>query len=63
MMGKLWKENMIPRKVKMELYGREVTTDVVYGSGTRSLSAFERRKLNIFETIPLKNTSGIRRIN
>ena len=38
-MAKLWKENMISRGVKRELYERLVILTVVYGSETWSLSA------------------------
>ena len=43
--AKLWKENLISREVKRELYQRVVIPTVVYGSGTWSLSAQERRKI------------------
>ena len=43
-MAKLWKENMISREVKRELYERVVIPTLVYGSETWSLSAQERRK-------------------
>ena len=33
-MAKLWKENMISREVKRELYGRVVIPILVYGSET-----------------------------
>ena len=44
-MAKLWKENIISREVKLELYERVVIPTVVYGSETCSLSAQERRKI------------------
>ena len=43
--AKLWKENMISREIKRELYERVVILTVVYGSETWSLSAQERRKI------------------
>ena len=41
--AKFWKENMIPREAKRELYEIVIPT-VVYGSETWSLSAQETRK-------------------
>ena len=38
-MAKLWKETMISREVKRELYERVAIPTVVYGSETCSLSA------------------------
>ena len=47
-MAKLWRENMISRKVKRELYERIVTPTVVYSSGRWSLSTQgEERNRNI----------------
>ena len=43
-MVKLWKENIMSREVKRELYERVVVPTVVYGSETWSLSTQERRK-------------------
>ena len=46
--AKLWKENMISREVKRELYERAVIPIVLYGSETWSLSEEERRKIEAF---------------
>ena len=54
-MTKLWKENMISREVKRELYERVVIPTVVYGSETWSLSAQERIKIGVFEMMCLRN--------
>ena len=59
-MAKLWKENVISREVKRELYERVVIPSVDYGSGTWSLSAEERRKIELFEMMCLRNICGIR---
>ena len=40
---------MISREVKQELYKRIVISTVVYGSEMWSLSAQERRKIEVFE--------------
>ena len=45
MIAKLWKENMIYREVKRELYEYVVTPAVVYNSKTWSLSVQEKRKI------------------
>ena len=47
-MAKLWKENMISREVKKELYKRVVIPTVIHDSETWSLSAQERRKIEVF---------------
>ena len=47
--AKLWKENMISRQVKKELYEILVISTVVYGSEIWSLSVQEKRKIEIFE--------------
>ena len=60
-MEKLWKENMISRKVKRELYERGVIQTVVYGSET-IISAQERRRIELFEMMCLRNICGIRRV-
>ena len=59
-MAKLWKENMVSREVKRELYERVVIPTVVYGSETWSLSAQERRNIEVFEMICLRKICGIR---
>ena len=46
--AKLWKEDMISREVKRQLYGGVVISTVVYDSET-CLSAQERSKIEIFE--------------
>ena len=46
-MAKFWKENMIYREVKRDLYEGVVIPTVVYGSETGSLSAQEKRKIEI----------------
>ena len=61
-MAKLWKENIISREVKRELYERVVIPTVVYGSEKGSLSAQERRKVGVFEMMCLRNICGIRRV-
>ena len=61
-MAKLWKENVISREVIRELYERVVIPIVVYGSQTWSLSAQERRNIEVFEMVCLKNICGIRRV-
>ena len=60
--AKLWK-NIISREVKRELYERVVIPTVVYGSKTWSLSAQERRKIEVFEMMCLRNICGIRRVD
>ena len=60
-MAKLWKEDLISREVKGELYERVVIPTVVYGWETWSLSAQERRKIEVFEMMCLRNICGIRR--
>ena len=54
---------MISRELKRELYERVVIPSVVYGSETWSLSAQERRKIQVFEMMCLRNICGIRRVN
>ena len=44
-MSKLWKESMISKEVKRELYERVVIPTVIYGSETGSLSAQEKKKI------------------
>ena len=46
--AKLWKENMISREVKRELYERAVIPIVLYDTETWSLSEEERRKIEAF---------------
>ena len=46
-MAKLWKENMISRKVKQVLNERAVIPNLVYSSETWFLSAQERRKIEV----------------
>ena len=60
---KVMEENMISRKVKRELYGKVVIPTVVYGSETWSLSAQERRKVEVFEMMCLRNIYGIRSVD
>ena len=55
--------NMISREVKQELYERVVIPTVIYGSETWSLIAQDRRKIEVFEMIYLRNISGIRRVD
>ena len=57
-MAKLWKKNIISREVKRELYERIVIPTRVYGSETWSLSAQERRKIEVFEMMCLRNMCG-----
>ena len=61
-MGKLWKENIISREVKRELYERVLIPTMAYGFETW-LSAQERRKLEVFEMMCLRNISSIRRVD
>ena len=63
MMTKLWKENVISREVKWELYERVVILTVVYGSETLSLSAQDWRKIEVFEMMCLRNICGVRRVD
>ena len=62
-MAKLWKENIIFREVKRELYERVVIPTVVYGSDTWALSGQVRRKMEVCEMMCLRNICGIRRVN
>ena len=62
-MANLWKENMISRELKREVYERVVIPTMVYGSETWSLSAQERRKIEVFEMMCLRNIYGIRRVD
>ena len=62
-MAKVWKESMIPREIKRELYERVVIPTVVYGSKTWALSAQERRKIEVFEMMCLRNICGIRGVD
>ena len=48
-MANLWKENMISRELKREVYKRVVIPTGVYVSETRALSAQGRRKIEVFE--------------
>ena len=61
--AKLWKENMIFEEVKWELYERLVIPTVVYGLETWSLSEHEKRKIEVFEMMCLRNICGIRRVD
>ena len=49
---------MVSREVKRELYERVVIPTVVYGSETWSLSAQERRKIEVFKMMCLRNICG-----
>ena len=60
--AKLWKENMISREVKQELYERVAIPTLVYYSETQSLSALERRKIEVSEMMFWRNICGIRRV-
>ena len=62
-MAKLWKESIIIREVKRELYERVVIPAVVYGSETMSLSVRERGKLKVFDMRCLRRIYGIRRLD
>ena len=65
-MVKLWKENIMSREVNPELYERVVISTVVSGSETWSLSARERRKIEVFEMnigSCLRNICGLRRVD
>ena len=50
---------MIAREVKWELCEKVVIPTVVYGSETWSLSAQERRKIEVFEMMCLRNICSI----
>ena len=54
---------MISRELKLELYERIVIPTLVYGSETWSLSARERRKIEVFEMMRFRNIFGIRRVD
>ena len=54
---------MISIEVKRELYERVVIPTVVYGWETWALSAQERRKIEVFEMMCLRNMCGIRRVD
>ena len=54
-MGGRWKENMLSREVKRELYERVVMPTMLYGSETWSLGAQERIKLKVVEMMCLRN--------
>ena len=62
-LANLWKENRISREVKQELYGRVVIPTVVYGSETWSLSEQERRNIEVFEMMCLRNICGLRKMD
>ena len=55
-----WEHDII--RNKPEFYERIVIPTMVYGSLTWSLSAQERRKVEVFEMMCLKNICGIRRV-
>ena len=61
-MAKLWKNKVISREVKLEIYERVVIPTVVYGSETWSLSAQERSRIEVFEMMCLRNICGLRRV-
>ena len=54
-LDELWKEDIISREVKRESYGRLVIPTVVYGSETWSLSAEERRNIEVYEMMRWRN--------
>ena len=58
----MWKEKVISREVKRELYQTVVIPTIVYDSETWSLSTRERRKIEVFEMICLRNICGIRQM-
>ena len=62
-MPKLWKEDIISRDIKRELYERVLTPSVAYYSETWSLSAEERSKIEVVEIMCLRNICGIRRVD
>ena len=55
--GEVWKENMIPTEVKRELFDRVAIPTVVYGSKIWSLSAQDRRKIEVFEMMSFRNVA------
>ena len=61
-MAKLWKGNMISREIKRELFEMVAIPTVVYASETWSLSAQEKRNIEVFEMC-LKHIYGIRRVD
>ena len=62
-MANLWKENMISREVKQGLYERVRIPTLVYGSVMWSLGVQERRKIEVFEMMCLRNICGIKRVD
>ena len=63
MLKQLWKDYMISRELKRELYEGVVIPTVVYGSETWSSSAEERRKIEAHEIKCLRNICGVRRVD
>ena len=65
--GYLWEERFGGQwqscGIERELYGRIVIPTVVYDSETWSLSVQERRKIEVFEMMCLRNIYGIRRVD
>ena len=60
-MGDDGKENMISREVKLEIYERVLIPTMVYDSEMWTLSTQERRKIEVFELMCLRNICFIRR--
>ena len=54
-MGDDGKENMISREVKLEIYERVLIPTMVYDSEMWTLSTQERRKIEVFELMCLRN--------
>ena len=61
--AKLWKGNMISREIKRELFEMVAIPTVVYASETWSLSAQEKRNIEVFEMMCLRHICGIRRVD
>ena len=60
-MTNLWKENTIPRELKWEFL--VVIPTQVYGSETWPFSAQEKRKIEVFKMMCLRNKCGKRRVD
>ena len=59
--AKLWKENIISREVKRGAIWKSSGPTVLYDYETWSLSTHEKRKIEVFEMMCLRNICGIRR--
>ena len=57
-----YRNNMMSRE-ENKLYEKVLIAVVVYGHRTWSLSAQDRRKIEVFEIMCLRNICGIRRVD